>query len=303
LTRPEPAGGAERPLISVVVPSYQHVRFVERAIRSVVAQTYRPLELVVVDDGSTDGSVERLRDLRNRLRADAGGAPLAGFTLLEQSNQGADRALARGIEASRGEAVAILNSDDVYHPRRLELLEPLLRLHGGLVFSGVDFIDEANAPLSEEHGWRRWYGDGVRLAESLPTESFALLLRNFSVTSSNFLFPRALYDRLGGFSDHRFAHDWDFLLRSIYFREPARLGAALLSYRVHPDNTTERVRHRLVEESLGALRRYVSLFAGEPSPNLRAPWRDNWPDYFPRFAAAHAPAFSEQSLGEVLESL
>ncbi len=304
MSRPEPVRtGAGRPLVSVVIPSYNHAAFVEAAIRSVAAQTWRPLELVVVDDGSVDDSTARLRRLRSELDEEAGSAALAGFTLLEQENQGAHSALARAVEAARGEVIAVLNSDDVYHPRRLELLVPALAGRTELAFSAVDFVDPAGVALDAEHYWPVWYSAGVNLAESLPTAGFALVLRNFTVTSSNFVFRRSLYDRLGGFAPFRFTHDWDFLLRSLYFAEPAWVRTPLLSYRVHDDNTTEKIRHLLVEESRETLRRYLRLFAGAPSPNPLAPSAANWPAYFPAFAASHAPAFTEHKLGDVLESL
>jgi glycosyltransferase involved in cell wall biosynthesis len=296
-------GQAERPLVSVVIPSHQHAEFIEAAIGSVISQSYRPLELVVVDDGSTDDSLDRIERLRSRFASQTDVAPLVAFVVHSQPNQGADRALERAIGESRGQVVAILNSDDLFHPRRLELMVPALLASGGLAFSGVDFIDRRGAPLAEEHGWWRWYNDGAAMAEQLPTAAFGLLLRNFSVSSSNFLFSRPLYDRVGGFADYRFAHDWDFLLRAIYHREPVWVRAPLLSYRVHDGNTTDRVRDRLLDECTGAIRRYAALFAGAASPNPLAPWTENWPGYFPRFAAKHQPAWTERTLSEVLAAL
>ena len=296
-------GRAGRPLVSVVIPSHEHAEFIEEAIGSVLSQSYRPLELVVVDDGSTDDSLDRVERLRSRFARETDAAPLVAFSVHPQSNQGADRALERAIGESRGQLVAILNSDDVFHPRRLELMVPALPAGGGFAFSGVEFIDRRGAPLPEEHGWRRWYGDGAALAEQLPTAAFGLILRNFSVSSSNFLFSRQLYDRVGGFADYRFAHDWDFLLRAIYHCEPIWVRAPLLSYRVHDGNTTDRVRDRLLEECTGAIRRYAALFAGAASPNPLAPWTGNWPFYFPRFASKHQPAWTERTLSDVLAAL
>ena len=104
-----------RPLVSVVIPSYNHARFLEATVGSVVAQSYRPLELVVVDDGSTDGSVDLLRETFSGLQLD-------GAQLFEQQNRGAHAAFMRGIEASSGQFVGLLNSDDCYHPQRMERL-------------------------------------------------------------------------------------------------------------------------------------------------------------------------------------
>lgn len=304
MNRPEAVKGeVPPPLVSVVIPSYNHAAYVESAIRSVVSQTWRPIELVVVDDGSTDDSVARIRSLRAALQAEGVLAGLSGFTLCEQENRGAHRAIARAVEASRGELVAVLNSDDLFHPRRLELMVPALAAGAELAFSEIGFVGPAGETLDAGHHWPVWYAAGVALAEALPTTGFALLLRNFSVSSSNFVFRRSLYDRLGGFAALRFTHDWDFLLRALYFSEPVWVRSLLLSYRSHDSNTTEKVRHLLTEECEETLRRYARLFAAGPSPNPLAPWPTNWPGVFPAIAAAHAPAFTERSLREVLERL
>lgn len=269
-----------RPLVSVVIPSYNHARFLEATIGSVVAQTYRPLELVVVDDGSSDGSVELLRKLFTDIELDKA-------VLLEQPNRGAHAAIMRGIEASSGELVAILNSDDFYHPERFERLLP--QLLGGrhdLVFSGVQFVDTNGDAMAASEGWPQWYRTCLDETADCPTVGFGLLVHNFSVSSGNFLFRRGLYDNLSGFSDHRFTHDWDFLIRSLHYSEPAFVREPLISYRIHEGNTTETVRHLLRDEAGDALRRYISLVSSEKPPNPLAPCPHNWPRYFDRFAAS-----------------
>lgn len=267
-----------QPLVSVVIPSYNHSRFLEATIGSVVAQSYRPLELVVVDDGSSDGSPELLR----RLLADI---ELDEAVLIEQPNRGAHAAIMRGIEASSGEFVGILNSDDFYHIRRIECLLPYLSTgRHELVFSGVNFVDSSGDSLPADHGWPQWYRKCLEETAHCPTVGFALLVHNFSVSSGNFLFRRRLYDRLSGFSDHRFTHDWDFLIRSIHYSEPAFVREPLLNYRIHDSNTAETVRDLLRVEASDALRRYATLVSSEPSPNPLAPCPLNWPRYFARFA-------------------
>jgi glycosyltransferase involved in cell wall biosynthesis len=284
------------PLVSVIIPAYNHARFIEAAIRSVFAQVYRPLELVVVDDGSRDDTLARAR----ALRADS---PFARYEVIGQLNQGTDIALMRGIGAARGEVLALLNSDDLFEPNRLEHLVPEVDAESGIVLSGVRFIDAEGNALAADHDWPRWYENALTEAERCPTLGHALLLHNISVTSGNFVFHRRLYERLGGFAPYRFAHDWDFLLRSVYFAEPRRVPEKLLAYRVHDANTSESVRDLLADECSGVLRRYLALFAQGPSPNLLAPGPVNWPAWFPRFAATRSPAFATVPLAAVIAGL
>jgi glycosyltransferase involved in cell wall biosynthesis len=287
-------------LVSVVMPSYNHARFLPEAVRSVFAQTWRPLELVVVDDGSTDESLDVLREL-------AAEAPLP-VTVLAQGNGGAHTALNRGCAAAAGRLLAILNSDDVYEPRRLEELVPRLgSSRDAMAFSGVAFVDEHGALLPAGSAWPSWYETALAAAWRSPSLGFALLQANFSVSSSNFLFTRRLFDRLGGFAGFRFLHDWDFLIRATFYTEPAFTPQPLFRYRVHAAGTTESVRNLLGEEGRAALRRYLDLLASHrpppsPPPNPLAAGPATWPTLWPRFAQQTKPFFSPLPLAELAVS-
>lgn len=143
-----PAEGANQPprgpLISVVIPCYNAARFIEGTLRSVLAQTHRELEVIVVDDASTDdsaalvervaGSDPRVKLLRRTRNAGTPGAP---------RNE--------GVAAARGEWIAFLDADDLWHPRKLELQLRALREHGAQMCSTsmVDFRDEAEIRQTE----------------------------------------------------------------------------------------------------------------------------------------------------------
>jgi len=104
-----------RPFISVVIPTFNRARQVQAALKSVLAQTYPEFEAIVVDDGSTDGTDESIKQIV-RLQGGNGGQVRYFF----QPNQGQSAARNKGIDEARGEWVAFLDSDDVWLPEKLE---------------------------------------------------------------------------------------------------------------------------------------------------------------------------------------
>lgn len=104
-----------KPLVSVVIPTYNRVQQTIAAIESVLAQTYSHFEIIVVDDGSTDSSGEAIERF---LRQGTNGRHQLFF--LRQPNQGASAARNTGIAKARGEYIAFLDSDDYWLPEKLE---------------------------------------------------------------------------------------------------------------------------------------------------------------------------------------
>ena len=218
------------PRVSVVVPSYNHRPYLEEALASAL-ETSLPLELVVVDDGSTDGSTELLgswAEKDGRLR------------YYPQENAGAHAALNRGIALARGELVLILNSDDVFLPGRIEVLADAFAADPGLALAGswLEVIDTAGKKLGIKEGWRSlpppWQKkDGLgRLGDP----ALSLLESNYLSTTSNFAFRRS--SAAGRpFRNLRYAHDWNFALELAARGSVLLLEEPLVKYRVHPSNT------------------------------------------------------------------
>lgn len=287
----------ETPLLSVAIPSYNHQDYIGTAIRSVFVQDYQPIELVIVDDGSSDKSREVIKALLED-------SPLARARLIEQENQGAHAAIARAIESSEGEVIAILNSDDFYLPGRLRILAgALAERNGGVAFSALGCVDSQGQPRPADDAWSLWYETGLVARHSCPTTSFALLLNNFSVTSSNFVFARTLYDTLGGFSSHKFCHDWDFLMRSALHAEPVFVEHDLLRYRVHETNSTIGLRDVQVEEVSDALNRFFRAGLAQAPRNPIAPLPQNWPYLFPDFVLSRPFHFGDGSIADHIDPL
>jgi len=218
--------------ISIIIPSFNHARYITAAIESVLDQTIGDLELVVIDDGSVDGTPQILSKIQD-----------PRMKVFFQENQGAHAAINRGIQNSTGNYVGILNSDDVYSRTRLERLLSMLEEDGsmGVVGSYLEVIDSQGNPLGIKqayHSLEPWMLENpersFRRGDSLRA---ALLTENYWATSSNFFFRRDVYEKIGPFRNLRYAHDWDFLLRITKDYQIDLVPEPLLQYRVHERNT------------------------------------------------------------------
>ena len=298
--RPKPVMRPPAPRrVSVVIPSYNHARFIAQAIRSVLDQDRAVDELIVVDDASTDASVEVIR---HTVEGYAGPVRIRCERL--DRNGGAHAAIARGLSLAGGDVLTILNSDDAYAPDRFRAIRDALPETGDFIaFTGVDFIDDEGARLAEDDPVRAWYRDVSAQARACPTLGFALLRHNIAVTSGNLVFSRGLYETVGPFAAYRMCHDWDFLLRCLVHVEPIYVEGALLHYRTHPTNTLKSTGDLMHGEGSAALRTYLSLVARWATPNALAPAPGNWPVYFGFFVETYASWFSGETILAVARSL
>ena len=248
------------PEISVIIPSYNHAAYIGHAVESVFSQSHTDFELIVVDDGSTDNSLEVLSGFNDpRLR------------ILTQPNQGAHAAINRGLRAATGEYLAILNSDDLYHPLRLEKMLEVLKTDRqvGLVGSYIDIIDRDGKSLGIKHG----YADSSPWLLEVPERSFragndlhkALLTENYWSTTSNFVFSRQWFDTVGEFRPLRFTHDWDFALRTARVARMVLLPEILIRYRVHATNTIRNDRAAMIFEICWCLAAHLPQHLADPT--------------------------------------
>ena len=267
------------PLVSIVVPAYNHEHLVEECLRSVAAQQWPELELIVIDDVSRDGTLARAQ----RLAAEPDFlARFQGRVRVERNpeNLGAHATLNRGIALAAGEYIGILNSDDRYAASRIATLLPRLEAGAMLVFSAARMIDRLGNDITSAEFFALRLSHSQRGIHSYPSLGFALLRENVALTTGNLFFRRTLFERVGGFRPLLYCHDWDFLLRSLLVCEPVFVEQALYEYRIHETNSFHGLSRVAVAETEAVLTAYFSQIQRGSFENALAPSPGNWPGLF-----------------------
>jgi glycosyltransferase involved in cell wall biosynthesis len=192
--RPGSSPAGSGPTISVVVPAYNEERYIAEALGAVLAQTRSPLEVIVVDDGSTDGTQEVVARFGGTVR------------LIEQENRGCPGAFDTGFREARGEFVALCPADDVWEPRKLEWQQDALAAH-----PEVDVIFGAAQRFGLTSGAharpaRTGTLDGLGFAQDM--------YRRNLIADPSAVVRRSLYLDLGGY-EALVGEDYEFWMRAL----------------------------------------------------------------------------------------
>jgi glycosyltransferase involved in cell wall biosynthesis len=242
------------PRCSIVIPAYNVESFVGQAIESALAQSYRDTEVIVVNDGSTDGTAAAIDPFLGRI------------TCLEQPNRGPSAARNRALRESTGEYVAMLDADDFWLPHRLARMVAYLEDHPEFGFATSDaFLFNDSEPPSEtyyghvkRHAGMRFHADD---------QLYWILQYNFIYAAA--VVRRELFERYGNFDESvRTCEDWDLWIRFITAGERAGLLAEpLANYRVRRGSLSYD-RARLYRDALTILERALVSPAVKAVPGL-----------------------------------
>jgi len=201
--------------VSIVIPTYNQAHYLPTALDAVFAQTYPHYELIVVNDGSTDGTTEVLADYRQHHE----------FTVITQENQGLPRALNAGFAQAHGEYLTWTSSDNIMLPEMLAVLVQALDKDPsvGLVYADRYLMDD----------------DGNDLGRfDLPDYDRYLLL-HANLVHCCFLYRRQCMERVGLFDpEFIYGEDWEYWIRISRYYAMKRVPQALYRYRVHRTSMT-----------------------------------------------------------------
>ncbi len=227
------------PRITVITPSFNQARFIERTIRSVLDQGYPDLEYLVMDGGSTDATLNILKDYEGRLQ------------WMSEKDEGQADAINKGILRSTGEVIAYLNSDDVYEPGALRRVGEFFagRPEALWLTGRCRIIDEQDREVRS----------GITLYKNflLQRYSYSLLLVTNPISQPATFWRRKAVEEIGLFdTGQHFVMDYDYWLRMGRKRPPAVLGSYLAAFRVYAASKTSSSFLRSFRQEIEVARKY-----------------------------------------------
>jgi len=225
-------------VVSVIIPAYNAIDYIDAAIASALAQTGVAVEVIVVDDGSSDGTWEKLQEYGDRI------------VPVRQTNGGPAKARNHGARLATGEWLAFLDADDEWLPektlKQLQAAEP-----------GADMVYTNRFNVGDISRVKEIQSDCVSLWQGDVFEQ--LLLVNF-ITTSSVMIRKNRFDHLGGFDESRTligVEDWDLWLRHAVDGRVALCCEPLVRYRWHPGTLSSKHEH-LSAARLEVLRRALA---------------------------------------------
>ncbi len=244
--------GDARPLVSVVMPVYNSERFLAEAVESMLGQTLDDFELIVVDDGSTDGSAALIKSLaRSDERIQ---------TVQLPHNRGSAAARNAGLARASGEYFTTLDSDDISQPQRLQTQVDFLRSHTEIDGVGV-FAKVVHENLT------------YKADKTPPTQHALIMLEHFlgdPFVHASVLLPRIHVLDAGGYDESlRYSDDSDLMTRLMGQLRYANIPEFLYVYRRHPSQHTAQQNDRHRDDMLRVLqRRYERIWGEAPLPAI-----------------------------------
>lgn len=210
----------DTPLVTIAIPCYNHAGFVQDSIRSVINQTYENIEFIIIDDGSTDQSVNKIKEMLIECEQ-----RFTRFEFRDRTNKGLCNTLNEALEWAQGDYFCVIASDDQMLPEKTSLQISSFKSDTVGVFGGVNIINNKNQILSS------------RVREYSETGFEDILLNKHDLPASSQMFKTDILRQVGGYNPNVKVEDWDLLLRmSKLNKKMVYIPQLLINYRKHDSN-------------------------------------------------------------------
>jgi len=225
-------------LVSVIVPVYNRADLVGKTIESILDQDYNRIEVLVINDGSTDNSLQVIRSFADRYPEKV--------VVIDQQNSGQVRARNAGLQKARGEFIAFLDSDDTWERQKLSLQIPLFRGDVGLVYSAIREVTANGSCLRTV-----WCDPGMR------GNIYRQLLVQNRMTGGSVVISRRALESVGGFDESfKAAENWDLWIRIAERFRIEFVNQPLVNYLCHSENMSID-RDRMINASWAILQKHL----------------------------------------------
>ncbi|ENV13453.1 hypothetical protein F965_01354 [Acinetobacter schindleri NIPH 900] len=218
---------SNQPLVSVVIPCYNHESFVQDSIQSVIDQTYQNIELIIIDDGSKDGSVEKVQEMLPACKE-----RFVRFEFRHRTNKGLSTTLNEALEWCQGEYLSPLASDDIFLKNKItdqiEVLEKeknIVALFGGieLINENNDFVEELKIEYIKKYSFKE------------------IILHKHIIYAPTQLIRMRYVKEVGGYKEDLIIEDWYMWLKLSKLGELVAYPQTYTKYRQHDNNTVKQL--------------------------------------------------------------
>jgi glycosyltransferase involved in cell wall biosynthesis len=252
-------GSINLPLVSIVFTSYNHQEYLKQALDSLINQTYRNFEIIVIDDNSTDGSQKILEEYRKY--------PNVSLHLLEKNTGSYVKASNYGAGFAKGEYLMFAQCDDFSEPQQVERVMQVFFEHNnvGVVYSKSNMVDESGYAYSTDYAGRE---KAFKIKCAIDTVISRIEMRNFLSFAcvipnlSAAILKKKLFDKAGGLStDYLVAADWAFWLDLSERTDFYYITEALNNFRQHSTTIRSKVKMaRQIEEIYTIFYKHISTY-------------------------------------------
>lgn len=256
------------PLVSVVIPCYNHESFVQDSIQSVIDQTYQNIELIIIDDGSKDGSVDKIQEMIPTCQE-----RFVRFEFRHRPNKGLSATLNEALEWCEGIYFSALASDDIVLKNKIDIQTKHMEENPKTtaVFGSANYIDENN---------------NIKILAKLKQQEYffdKIFLNECQFYAPTQLMRKSILDEVGGYDPDILVEDWYMWLKMAERGSVYCLSDTFANYRIHSNNTTKNAKfiyennmktlsfykdHNLYDKAYSKLRWTYIIWTGQQNKAL-----------------------------------
>ena len=223
----------DEPLVSVVIPAYNHEKFVGQCIESIINQSYKNIELIVIDDGSKDEtySIIKLYDEKCKKR-------FVNYIYLTKQNEGVCKTLNHGIKISNGQFVTCIASDDFFLEDKVKKQVQAMKDSKNTMMTWTNGYDFDNDDINNKTLMYRTYPECMK-KNNYDTFIYLVVIGN-KINNVSCMYRKELFDYIGYFDEKINFEDWDFYIRVAFKFNIMYINEPLTMKRNHDNNTMKR---------------------------------------------------------------